>query len=181
MQARVLGFVTSVMFAVLSLVGCNATRTVIKEDQLAQSARAGQAQQVLRQPMVKPNYLVEDVRPKFASRSVPIEPGLKLPPEYGNVVMRLPGRHSLGSIAELISRLIQLPVVVTPDALLDPAIFMSNSVVAAINSAAKTDDRGVANTTNNAAQTQLRAAAKGMTAVVQTDSELRNTTWVFKA
>lgn len=164
------------MLAVFGLMACSTTRSDIKDDQRAQSARAGQAQQTLRQPMARPAYLVDDVRPKFATRSVPIEPGMRLPPEYGKVVMRLPGRHSLASIAELISRLINLPVVVSPDALLDPAVFMSGAMSAALTNTSKAADRGaVASVGTMAAQAQGRAAAMGMTAVVQTESELRTT------
>ena len=164
------------LLTVLGLVACSTTRSDIKDDQRAQSARAGQAQQALRQPMARPAYLVDDVRPKFATRSVPIEPGMRLPPEYGKVVMRLPGRHSLASIAELISRLINLPVVVSPDALLDPAVFMSGAMSAALTQTTKAADRGgAASVDTTAAQAQGRAAAMGMTAVVQTESELRTT------
>ena len=155
----------------LLLVACTATRTSIKEEQQALSSRAGQAQQTLRQPTPRPAYLVDDVRPKFATRSVPVEPGLSLPPEYGNVVLRMPGRHSLSAIAELISRLTNLPVLVTPDALLDPAVFMPGIVATAVSTAAKTPDAGVA----AAGQTQIRAGALGMTAVTHTDTELRTT------
>lgn len=164
------------MVAVFGLVACSATRTEIKEDQRAQSARAGQAQQTLRQPMARPAYLVDDLRPKFATRSVPIEPGMRLPPEYGKVVMRLPGRHSLASIAELISRLTNLPVVIGPDALLDPAVFMPGTMAAAMSNTTNAAAPGVAATVGSpTAQAQLRAAAMGMTAVVQTQSELRTT------
>lgn len=164
---------TGVLWAALAMamVGCSATRKEIVQDQGVQTTRAVQAQQLLRQPTPRPEYLVHEVRPKFATRSVPVEPGLRLPPEFGNVVMRMPGRHSLSSIAELISRLIELPVVVTPDALLDPSEFMPVGIATAVASSSKAAATGG----SASAQTQVRAGALGLTAVPQTDAELRTT------
>ena len=159
----------AVALATMLLSGC-ATRDALIQDQQAQSARAGQAQQILRQNIPPPAYLRQDSTPRFASRSVPLDTSLNLPAHLGKVTLRLPGRHGLGQIAELLSRLIELPVVVTPDALLDPALFQPGGATAVTAAAA------LASTEQNAAvQIQRQAAAMKATTVLFNDTELRTT------
>ena len=153
--------------AALLLPGC-ATREAITAEQQSQSARAGQAQQILRQSPPPPTYLRQDNTPRFASRSVPLDPSLNLPTHLGKVTLRLPGRHGLAQIAELLSRLIELPVAVTPDALLDPALFEPGAPVAQASAAATPSSEQSA-----ALLTQRQASALKATTVLFNDTELR--------
>ena len=155
--------------AALGLPGCATYKDVV-EDQRAQSARAGQAQQIIRQSAPPPSYLRQDTTPRFASRSVPLDPSLHLPPHLGKLTLRLPGRHSLGQIAELLSRLIELPVQVTPDALMDPALFQPGTAAPPPASTAVASSAQSA-----AAQTQSQAAALRATTMLFNDAELRTT------
>ena len=157
------------LLTTLWLSACTTYKDVV-EDQRAQSARAGQAQQIVRQSAAPPAYLRQDTTPRFASRSVPLDPSLNLPPHLGKLTLRLPGRHGLGQIAELLSRLIELPVLVTPDALMDPALFQPGT--AATPTAATTV---TSSAQRSDAQTQSQAAALRATTVLFNDTELRTT------
>lgn len=86
------------------------------------SGRANEATSLLRAAQTRPAYVREETLPRFASRMVPVEPGTALP-ATGVVTARYPGRHTLLSVADIVTRLTGIPVVVTPDALLSPSDF----------------------------------------------------------
>jgi len=157
------------LLTTLWLSGC-ATYKDIVEDQRSQSARAGQAQQIVRQSAAPPAYLRQDTSPRFASRSVPVDPSLNLPSHLGKLTLRLPGRHGLGQIAEMLSRVTELPVLVTPDALMDPALFQPGTAAAAAAGPAL-----ASSAQNSEAQTQSQAAALRATTVIFNNAELRTT------
>lgn len=80
-------------------------------------ARSGQFQTAVRQPQQAASVVVSETTPRFTKQSIPLQRASTLPAHIGNVSMRYPGRHSLATVAELISRLIDIPVIMTPDAL----------------------------------------------------------------
>lgn len=149
--------------------GC-ATIKDVSEEQRSQSVRAGQAQQIIRQSTAAPTYLRQDITPRFASRSVPLDTSLNLPTHLGKLTLRLPGRHGLGQIAELLSRVTELPVFVTPDALMDPALFQPGNAAAFAVAPVLTSSAQSA-----AVQTQNQAAALRATTVLFNNAELRTT------
>ena len=106
----------------------------IADEQLTLQMRAEQAQALARQKQVNSRFLIEESVPKFASRSMLYQRVDALPPHVGKVTMRVPGRHSLSAVAEMLERLVEIPVVMSPDALLDASLFMPGQaiVVAAI-------------------------------------------------
>ncbi|OWQ92141.1 hypothetical protein CDN99_07260 [Roseateles aquatilis] len=79
--------------------------------------RSGAFQARVREPQALPPLVVADPAIRFAQRSVPLRLATSLPPHLGDVRLHYPGRLPLVTVAEAISRLIELPVVMTPDAL----------------------------------------------------------------
>lgn len=80
------------------------------------------AQNQINAPQRKHAYVVDEVLPRFATRTVPLGPSAKLP-QLGKVTLRYPGRQTLLTAADLISRAVDIPIVVTSDALLPPTDF----------------------------------------------------------
>jgi hypothetical protein len=143
----------------------------ITDEQLTLQMRAEQAQALARQPQLNPRFLIEETVPKFASRSVSYQRVDPLPPHVGKVTMRVPGRHSLSAIAEMLERLVEIPVVMSPDALLDAALFTPGPAVAAV---LVTEKPSEAMQTNE--DIKQRSSKGGSNASVQfTERELRNT------
>lgn len=79
--------------------------------------RAGTWQSRLREAAAPPPLVVPDPAPRFASRSIPLRRDERLPAHLGEVRLHVPGRLPLAAVAELLSRAIGLPVIMTPDAL----------------------------------------------------------------
>ena len=143
----------------------------IADEQLTLQMRAEQAQALARQKQVNSRFLIEETAPKFASRSVIYHRVDALPPHVGKVTMRVPGRHSLSAVAEMIERLVEIPVVMSPDALLDAALFTPGQAIVV---AAVTEKPSEAMQANE--DIKQRATKGGSNAVVQfTERELRNT------
>jgi hypothetical protein len=85
-------------------------------------AKVQSAQSQINAPQRKQAYVVDEVLPRFATRTVPLGPSAKLP-QLGKVTLRYPGRQTLLTAADLISRAVDIPIVVTSDALLPPTDF----------------------------------------------------------
>ncbi|MDH0866716.1 hypothetical protein [Mitsuaria sp. GD03876] len=83
--------------------------------------RAAELQARLRDASASPSLVLADPVPRFATRSVPLRQEERLPAHLGDIRLHAPGRLSLAAAAELISRAIDLPVVMSPDALHDAA------------------------------------------------------------
>jgi len=114
----------SIVLSLTLLVGCAQNlHERISSEQMDIQVRGESVQAQMRKPQAATPYLVEESLPRFTTRSVPYERSDKLPAHLGKVTMRVPGRHSLSSVGEMVQRLIEIPVVLTPDALLDPALF----------------------------------------------------------
>lgn len=113
-----------VLAVALTLAACatKSAKTARKEFDTA-IERSGQLQSAVRQPQQAVPVVVKETAPRFVSRSIPLQRASKLPVHIGNVTLRYPGRHSLASIAELISRLIDIPVIMTPDALAGATVY----------------------------------------------------------
>lgn len=142
----------------------------ISAEQLDIQRRAEQAQALARQQQSKSPFLIEETTPKFASRSVVYHRLDTLPPHIGKVTMRVPGRHSLSAIAEMIERLIEIPVTMSPDALLDASLF-TPGVATVVAVADKPSEAMQANES-----LKQRANKEGAnTTVLFTERELRNT------
>ncbi|PIT73032.1 hypothetical protein [Limnohabitans sp. B9-3] len=106
------------------LTGCaQELHQKISKEQMEIQTRGEVAQTLMRKKQLASPYLVEESLPRFTTRSVPYERIDPLPAHLGRVTMRVPGRHSLSSVGEMVQRLIDIPVVLTPDALLDAALF----------------------------------------------------------
>ncbi len=114
------------------LTGCaQELHQKISSEQMEIQGRGEVAQALMRKKQLASPYLVEESLPRFTTRSVPYERIDKLPAHLGKVTMRVPGRHSLSSVGEMVQRLIDIPVVLTPDALLDAALFAPGQAVGA--------------------------------------------------
>jgi len=92
-------------------------------------ARAEALQSRLRETVAPPPLVVADPSPRFASRSVPLRADEQLPPEFGELRLHVPGRLSLSAAAELLSRALGLPVIMTPDALHNAADYAPGTAV----------------------------------------------------
>ncbi|WP_431286865.1 hypothetical protein [Roseateles chitinivorans] len=79
--------------------------------------RTAALQSRLRTAAPPPPLVVHDPAPRFASRSIPLHRDERLPAHLGDVRLHVPGRLPLAAVAELLSRTIGLPVIMTPDAL----------------------------------------------------------------
>lgn len=98
--------------------GCAIQSTHVAKGEYREARdRAVEFQQHVRQPQVQPPMVTAEATPRFARTSIPLQRAASLPTHIGNVTLRYPGRQSLVTVAELISRLIDIPVIMTPDAL----------------------------------------------------------------
>ncbi len=114
----------SAVLCLTLLTGCaQELHQKISNEQMEIQTRGEVAQTLMRKKQVASPYLVEESLPRFTTRSVPYERIDKLPAHLGKVTMRVPGRHNLSSVGEMVQRLIDIPVVLTPDALLDATLF----------------------------------------------------------
>lgn len=155
----------------LLLAGCaQKLQESIATEQMDIQIRAERAQAKIRQPQIRSPYLVEDELPKFTGRSVPYERVDALPQHLGSITMRVPGRHSLSAIAEMIERLIEIPVYLTPDALHDAALYTPGPFVPATLTADKPSEAMQRNE-----EIKQRSIKAGAATVNFSDRELRNT------
>lgn len=85
--------------------------------------RAEQAQALARQSRPFAPLVSEERTVRFTTRSVPLVRSAMLPPHIEQVTVRYPGRHSLSTIADVLTRTLGVVVLMTPDALQDPLTF----------------------------------------------------------
>ncbi len=165
----------SLALSLTLLVGCAQNlHERISSEQMDIQVRGEVAQAQMRKPQVASPYLIEESLPRFTTRSVPYERTDRLPAHLGKVTMRVPGRHSLSSVGEMLQRLIEIPVVLTPDALLDPALFapgQAPSGAAPIGAGPNAGSKAMQD--NN--DIKQRAVDAGASQVVFTDKELSST------
>ena len=85
--------------------------------------RSAQAQAMLRQPQNMVPLVTEDKTIRFTQKSIPFSKSTMLPTSIGNITLRVPGRHNLSTVADLVSNATGIPVIMTPDALMDVTLF----------------------------------------------------------
>ena len=86
----------------------------------ASNERSQQAQALARQVKPMAPLVSEEKAVRFTSRSIPLVRSAMLPSHIESVTVRYPGRHSLSTIADLLTRTLGVVVLMTPDALQDP-------------------------------------------------------------
>ena len=106
------------------LFGCSSTfDPAVKASQDEAADRSAKAQKLLRQPQNEVPLVTEEKTLRFTQKSIPFSRSTMLPTNIGNVTLRVPGRHNLSTVADLISNATNIPVVMTPDALMDVSLF----------------------------------------------------------
>lgn len=91
-------------------------------DQIAD--RTSNANAALRQYPEASKVVVPTQAPRFTSHSMPLDRSEILPAHIASITLRVPGRHNIKTVAALIERAIDIPVVVSPDATMAPALFL---------------------------------------------------------
>lgn len=113
-----------VLVIVLGLQACSSSFD--KSNKLLHDSavdRVQQSQTLSRQTRPISPLVIDEQVVRFATRSIPIVPSSMLPARIENVTLRYPGRHSLSTIADLLTRTLGVVVLMTPDALQDPRSF----------------------------------------------------------
>lgn len=87
------------------------------------ATRVEQAQTLARQTRSPAPLVSEERTVRFTTRSVPLVRSAMLPSHIEQVTVRYPGRHSLSTIADVLTRTLGVVVLMTPDALQDPLTF----------------------------------------------------------
>lgn len=161
--------------------GCAVQSThLAQQDYHRDKTRMGQFQTQAREPQRLPTLVQADTVPRFARQSIPLQRASTLPTHIGQVTLRYPGRHSLPIVAELISRLIDIPVIMTPDALASATDFAPGTLIAneGATSPAGTAARSTAAGTASAGDTVTvaqQAEAAGALSLSLQPRELQNT------
>ncbi|ALV06811.1 type IVB pilus formation R64 PilN family outer membrane protein [Roseateles depolymerans] len=161
--------------------GCAVQSThLAQQDYNRDKTRMGQFQTQAREPQRLPTLVQADTLPRFARQSIPLQRASTLPTHIGQVTLRYPGRHSLPIVAELISRLIDIPVIMTPDALASATDFAPGTLIAAEGapSSAGTAARGTTGATSSSADAVTvvqQAEAAGALSLSLQPRELLNT------
>lgn len=97
----------------------------------ATNQRMQQAQALARQSRAPTPLVMEEKAVRFSTRSVPLVRSSMLPGQIEQVTVRYPGRHNLGTIADILTRTLGVVVHMTPDALMDPQAFIPGRAQAA--------------------------------------------------
>lgn len=119
------------MGCVLS-TGCAVQSThLAQQDYTRDKTRMAEFQAQAREPQRLPALVQADTVPRFTRHSIPLQRASSLPTHIGQVTLRYPGRHPLPTVAELISRLIDIPVIMTPDALASATDFAPGTLIVA--------------------------------------------------
>ncbi|WP_177200841.1 secretin N-terminal domain-containing protein [Roseateles sp. YR242] len=158
--------------------GCaiQATQVAQREYQDAKD-RTGGFQAQAREPQRLPPMVQADTVPRFARHSIPMQRAATLPTHIGQVTLRYPGRHPLATVAELISRLIDIPVLMTPDALGNASDYAPGGMLGTDAQAAGPAANANANAKagdNHTALSQQAVAAGARTLAIQ-PRDLQNT------
>ncbi len=114
------------LFCLLLLSGCalsqfegnisSSHETIVKRNE--------QANALLRNYPGPTPSVVNSQTPRFTSHSIPLDRSEMLPNHIASVTLRVPGKHSIKTIAELIERAIEIPVNVASDATMPAAMFV---------------------------------------------------------
>lgn len=106
------------MLVIMGLQACSTQIT--KENNTFLDANATRSQTIqtaIRQPVPAAPLVSEESVVRFTSRSIGLEQSAILPPHIQNITVRYPGRHNLATIADILTRTLDVVVLMTPDAL----------------------------------------------------------------
>lgn len=95
------------------------------------SKRIEQGQALARQTRSNAPLVKDERTVRFTTRSMPLVRSSMLPAHIEQVTVRYPGRHSLSTIADILTRTLGVVVLMTPDALQDPSSFSPGRVAMA--------------------------------------------------
>lgn len=110
----------------LLLSGCALPRfePSIKNSHIDISQRTKDAYAVIANyPGATPS-VINSQTPRFTSHSIPMDRSEMLPSHIASITLKVPGRHNIKVIAELIQRTTDIPVSVSPDATLPASMFV---------------------------------------------------------
>lgn len=114
----------SCVASILVLQACSSSfEKTNNELHKASNQRVQQSQLLARQTRSPTPLVTEEKTVRFTSRSVPLVRSAMLPAHIEQVTVRYPGRHSLSTIADILTRTLGVVVLMTPDALQDPLSF----------------------------------------------------------
>jgi len=130
---------TAILALCCGFSGCSQFEKRVSDDVGYNQQRSAQAQNKLRTPTPLP-LVVIDKTPRFASQTIAVQEDQVLPTSTGSITLRYPGRHSLLQAADLITRTVKIPVVITPDALIETARFSPLTNITGNTAAKKTQD-----------------------------------------
>lgn len=121
----------SLLLSLCVLGGC-ATQEKYDQSHAKNVVRTNTALAALQQDQSKPQFIVEDRRLVVSTRSMPLGRDASLPENIRNVTLRTSERLSLNAIAGLLSREIQIPVMLSAELLeasvgASPVAFRGNS------------------------------------------------------
>lgn len=102
----------------------------------ASNERSQQAQTLARQVKPMAPLVSEEKAVRFTSRSIPLVRSAMLPSHIESITVRYPGRHSLSTIADILTRTLGVVVLMTPDALQDPRSYAPGRAAAATGAGA---------------------------------------------
>jgi type IVB pilus formation R64 PilN family outer membrane protein len=150
------------------VTACSSTfDPTIKQGHDETKDRSALAQDNLRQPQATVPLVAEDKTLRFTQKSVPFVRSSMLPSSIGNITLRVPGRHNLSTVADLISNATGIPVIMTPDALQDATSFSPG------RNTAGTGNLGKEGGSEDAVYTSLMAA--GASRLALSDQVAQNT------
>jgi hypothetical protein len=114
------------MLSLVLLSGCAMSRY---ENSIAHNhgnitQRTDQANALLRNYPGPTPAVVNSQTPRFTTHSIPLDRNEMLPNHIASVTLRVPGRHSIKTIAALIERATEIPVQVTSDATMPASMFV---------------------------------------------------------
>ena len=122
-----------VLAALMMLQACSSSFDKSSNNFHEETAEKVQQNQNLSRRIRPISPLVSDEQVvRFASRSIPMVQSSILPARIENVTVRYPGRHSLSTIADILTRTLGVVVLMSPDALQDPRTFAPGRVQSGI-------------------------------------------------
>ncbi len=121
-----LPWTTALMLSLVLMSGCAMSRY---ENSIAHNhgnitQRTDQANALLRNYPGPTPAVVNSQTPRFTTHSIPLDRNEMLPNHIASVTLRVPGRHSIKTIAALIERATEIPVQVTSDATMPASMFV---------------------------------------------------------
>jgi len=108
------------------LNACSVSRfeKTIADTHTDMSDRTAMANALLRSYPGPTASVVTSQTPRFTTHSIPLDRSEMLPSHIASVTLRVPGRHSIKTIASLIERTTDIPVNVSSDATMPPSMFV---------------------------------------------------------